>query len=52
MINTTILSYKIETVIGEGGMGTVYLGNHMKLDRKVAIKVLLPEFANNTQIRD
>ena len=32
-------------------MGVVYLGNHVKIDRKVAIKVLNPALATNTEIR-
>lgn len=52
MIDSTILNYRILSKIGEGGMGTVYLGSHITLERKVAIKALLPEFAANQQIRE
>ena len=51
MIGQTILSYKIIQKIGEGGMGTVYLGIHEKLNRKVAIKVLNPLLSGNQEIR-
>ena len=51
MIGSTILNYKIISLIGEGGMGTVYLGEHTLMDRKVAIKVLLPQLLKNEQIR-
>ena len=37
--------YRIERVIGEGGMATVYLAEDLKHQRKVAIKVLRPELA-------
>ena len=37
--------FRIESVIGEGGMGTVYLANHVTLHRKYAIKVLKNDFA-------
>lgn len=32
--------YRIEDVIGEGGMGTVYAAEHLSLRKRVAIKVL------------
>ena len=37
--------YKIERVIGRGGMATVYLADDLRHRRKVAIKVLEPELA-------
>ena len=37
--------YRIERLIGEGGMATVYLADDLKHDRKVALKVLKPELA-------
>ncbi|MEX1369211.1 MAG: serine/threonine-protein kinase, partial [Nannocystaceae bacterium] len=35
--------YRIEELIGEGGMGDVYRATHLKIDKDVAIKVLAPE---------
>jgi serine/threonine protein kinase len=32
--------YQVDRVLGRGGMGTVYLGHHTKLDRAVALKVI------------
>ena len=37
--------YRIERVIGRGGMATVYLADDLRHRRKVAIKVLEPELA-------
>jgi serine/threonine-protein kinase len=37
--------YKVERVIGEGGMATVYLADDLKHKRKVALKVMRPELA-------
>jgi len=43
--------YRIEAVIGSGGIGTVYRAIHLTLDRPVAIKVLRPEFANEKEFQ-
>jgi serine/threonine protein kinase len=51
MINKQLLSYKITSVLGEGGMGTVYLGEHANFERKVAIKAIHPHLAKNEEIR-
>lgn len=39
--------YRIESKIGEGGMGTVYAARHIHLGKQYAIKVLVPEAASN-----
>jgi eukaryotic-like serine/threonine-protein kinase len=39
--------YRIEGEIGRGGMGIVYRALHVGLERAVALKVVLPELAQN-----
>jgi serine/threonine-protein kinase len=38
--------YKVERVLGEGGMATVYLAQDLKYHRSVAVKVMRPELAS------
>lgn len=42
--------YAIEGVLGQGGMGIVYRGRHVLMNRAVAIKMLHPEYAADDQV--
>ena len=44
--------YKVESVLGEGGMGVVYLARHKVIDKKVAIKVLRADMAREKELTD
>lgn len=41
---TLVGRYRIERLIGKGGMGRVYLATQLPLNRPVAVKILSPEF--------
>ncbi len=41
--------YRVERVLGQGGMGVVVAAHHLQLDEKVALKFLLPEALGNPE---
>ncbi len=41
--------YKIESEIGKGGMGTVYLSTHVGTERPVAVKIIAPQFMKRSE---
>ncbi len=43
--------YRIEGLLGEGGMGSVYEATQIQLDRPIALKVLLPHFGIQADAR-
>ena len=40
-------SYRIESVLGVGGMGAVYEATQLNINRKVALKIVRPDFAGD-----
>src|SRR4051812_19058707 len=42
--------YRVEKVLGAGGMGIVVAAHHLELDERVALKFLLPQAASNTEL--
>jgi serine/threonine-protein kinase len=52
VIGETINNYRVRSVLGEGGMGFVYLAEHPFMGRKAAVKVLRPEHAADKNLVD
>ncbi|MBS1954157.1 MAG: protein kinase [Cyanobacteria bacterium SZAS-4] len=42
--------YMVKSQVGRGGMGRVYKAVHLHMDRVVAIKILLPQFAKDRRM--
>jgi serine/threonine-protein kinase len=53
LLGSTLLgSYKVERVLGEGGMGRIYEAQHTRIaEKRFAIKVLRPELITSSQVR-
>src|SRR5437660_8667943 len=41
--------YRLERLLGQGGMGAVYLATHLGTDRYVALKLIAPQFMRNSE---
>src|SRR2546427_536638 len=52
LIGRTVGSYRVEKLLGKGGMGCVYMGVHPGIGSRVAIKFLHPQFSHDEKIVD
>src|SRR5829696_9738192 len=41
--------YRLEHLLGQGGMGAVYLATHLGTERYVAVKLISPQFMRNSE---
>jgi serine/threonine-protein kinase len=50
-INTVVADrYRVQRKLGEGGMGVVYLAEHVFIEKPVAIKILADDFARKADL--
>jgi ATP/maltotriose-dependent transcriptional regulator MalT len=47
-----LAGYRIDAVIGQGGMGTVYRAEQLRLRRDVALKIMAPDLARDAAFRE
>ncbi len=51
-VGTELAGYRIESLLGWGGMSVVYLAEDLRLKRKVALKLLAASLAEDESFRD
>jgi serine/threonine-protein kinase len=50
LLGAKVGNYEVKQKLGEGGMGAVYLAVHPNIGKRVALKVLHPEFSSNEDV--
>ena len=49
---TAFAGYRVDSIVGRGGMGVVYRATDLSLERPVALKLIAPELAEDERFRD
>ncbi len=52
MLGSRLNNYELVSLLGEGGMGIVYLARHSYMGRKAAVKILRPELLHDRSLVD
>ena len=50
VVGTVLGSYRVVRRLGRGGMGTVYLAEHVEIQSKVALKLLHPHLSRDPAV--
>src|SRR3954463_6826776 len=50
-VGSTVAGYRIEAVLGQGGMGVLYEATQLQLGRTVALKLLTPHLSGDPAFR-
>jgi DNA-binding beta-propeller fold protein YncE/tRNA A-37 threonylcarbamoyl transferase component Bud32 len=51
-IGTELAGYRLDALVGRGGMSVVYRAEHLRLKRDAAVKLLAPELADDARFRE
>jgi serine/threonine-protein kinase len=52
LLGRELAGYRLEAVLGRGGMGVVYIAQDLALERRVALKLLAPELTEDERFRE
>lgn len=51
-VGSIVGGYRVDELLGRGGMGMVYAATHTRLGRRAALKILSPDLADDAEFRE